>query len=138
MTMKSISASVLIAAGALLAACSGVNTALPPPTDAELADADYGPVPFDWEQKAREFLTSYYADQGVFQVRLREPRQAWYGERGRIGRMRDIRFGWAVGFQAFRLGFAALDSEVARGEVFSRDDAIDAVADQAGLKLLGR
>ena len=106
--------------------------------NAELAAADYGPAPFGWEQKAREFLTSQYADKGVFQVKLREPQQAWYGARGGIGRMRDVRYGWAVGFRAFRLGFAALDSEVARGEVFFRDDAIDAIADQNGLVFVGR
>ncbi len=138
MLPKTIPARALLAAGALLAACSGVDTTLPPPTAAELADADYGPSPYDWEQKAREFLTSHYADQGVFQVKLREPRTAWYGARGGIGRMRDIRYGWAVGFRAFRLGFAALDSEVARGEVFFRDDAIDAIADQNGLVFVGR
>ncbi|HEX5053506.1 MAG TPA: hypothetical protein VFZ65_17135 [Planctomycetota bacterium] len=106
------------------------------PTEEALAAADYGPVPIEHEARTRKFVLGHYRQYQVIEVESGEPRKAWFGHVGGAFEQRDVRYGWAVKFRGFRLGFMGITA-IVTGELFFRDDVIEGVADdRAGFRFL--
>lgn len=116
---------------------AGCSTAGPtPPSDAEQRAADYGPRPTRYHDRVVRLVRDLYADRGVVDVDTTRPKRAWYGREGGLTGEQDIRYGWQVSFRGARLGFVQLDDPVVEGAVFFRDDRIEAIADEDGLRFL--
>jgi hypothetical protein len=66
------------------------------PNAEELARADYGPPPVNYESAIREHLNRALFDPFSAHIEVGRPEQAWYGTQGGLAVPRDIRFGWRV------------------------------------------
>ena len=84
------------------------------PSDDEIANADYGPSPISYQMLLERDVRSRF--KSIMHVRFGAPRRAWYGELGDLTKTRDIRFGWAVRFRAYTLGFTAMNKLAVQGD----------------------
>lgn len=123
--MRILHASLLLALALVTGSCV---TRRNPPSAEELASADYGLVPIEYERRVQRFVRAEYRDLQVVEVEVGEPRKGWYGNLGGIVIPRDIRFGWVVRFRGYRLGFTGMKPVVA-GDVFFRNDVLEGIAD---------
>ena len=107
-----------------------------PPTPEEIAAADHGPAPVAVKASLPDFVRQRYADRSIVHVSVGEPRQAWYGQLGGLAARRDIRFGWAVGFRGYRLGFTQMESLAVEGEAFYRNGRLEGIHDDNGFEFV--
>jgi hypothetical protein len=130
--MRHVAASLLL----LLLACACSSPIYRQPTAEELANADYGQPPVDYEERVKALALVRYRDRSVAAVQVGTPRRSWYGELGRLTKGRDVHYGWGVPFRGYRLGFAALEAFVVQGTVFFRDGDVEAIEDDKGFEFM--
>jgi hypothetical protein len=104
------------------------------PSDEEIANADYGPAPTAYQALLERDVRARF--RSIVHVRFGTPRRAWYGELGGLTETRDIRFGWAVNFRAYTIGFTALNKLAVQGDYFFRDDQLQGIAVGGEFKFL--
>ena len=110
-----------------LVACA---TTHPGPSDDEIANANYGPAPISFETMLERDVRTRFKT--IVHVRFGRPRKAWYGELGDLTKSRDIRFGWAVQFRAYTLGFTTMNQLAVQGDYFFREDQLQGIAIGSG------
>ena len=119
-----------ILSAALLFALVACATSRAGPADDEIANADYGPAPIAYQTLLERDVRTRFP--GIVNIRLGNPRKAWYGELGDLTKTRDIRFGWAVQFRAYTLGFTTMNKLAVHGDYFFRMDQLQGIVIGAG------
>ena len=98
------------------------------PSKEEMAAAEYGSRPTAVQALVLQDARARY--DGVLTVQVGEPVRGWYGELGGLTSRRDVRFGWAVPFRAFRVGVTSLREVAAEGFYYFRNGEIEGVTNE--------
>lgn len=80
----------------LFIAVAGCATIGPPPTAEELATADFGPAPEDYETQINAHFAEVLFDPFSARYEFGKPQKAWWGNTGGMIYPRNIHYAWRV------------------------------------------
>ena len=66
------------------------------PSAQELANADYGEPPTDYESKIKEYLNTNLFDPFTAHIEIGQLEKSWWGNLGGLLATREIHYGWLV------------------------------------------